>query len=216
MQAMKISPIDLHSEAIRESRKHPLLVALAFLSKDLLGPVIEVQEHLRKLDSRHIYHPSNTLHITIKPMGSLGGRIKQQNLSKILDNSRKVASEAKAFDVTLQGLACFPDVLYAKIVEGRREIVQLNKSLAKNLKGMVDQDQYEGDQMVPHVTLATFTTSDVRDLLKEVRRANQLKIGKMTVEKIVVVKAYLHRYYGPERERANSFEKIAEFPLNHS
>ena len=213
---MKITPIDLHSKAIRESRKHPFLVALAFLSKDSLGPVIEVQEHLRKLDSRHIYHPSNTLHITIKPMGSFGLRIKEQNLSKILDNSRTVASESKSFEVTLQGLAYFPDVLYAKIAEGRREIIQLNKSLAKNLKGMVDSGQYEGDQMVPHVTLATFTASDVHDLLKEVRRANQLKIGKMTIEEIVVVKAYLHRYYGPERERANSFEKIAEFRLNQS
>ena len=212
---MKISPINLQSKAIRESRKYPFLVALVFLSKDLVGSVIEVQEHLKKLDSRHIYHPSNTLHITIKPMGPFGLRIKEQNLSKILDNSRRVASECKSFEVKLQGLAYFPDVLYAKIAKGRREIIQLNKSLAKNLRGTVDQGQYEGDHMIPHVTLATFTASDVHDLLKEIRSANQLKIGKMTIEKIVVVKANLHRYYGREGERENSFEKIAEFPLNH-
>jgi hypothetical protein len=52
-------------------------------------------------------------------------------------------------------------------------------------------------------------------LLKEIRSANQLKIGKMTIEEIVVVKAHLHWYYSREAERENSFEKIAEFPLNH-
>ena len=212
---MKINPINLQSEAIRESRKYPFLVALAFLSKDLVSSVLEVQEHLKKIDSRHIYHPSNTLHITIKPMGSFGLRIKEQNLNKILNNSRTVVSECKPFEVNLHGLAYFPDVLYAKIAKGRREIIHLNKSLAKDLKGMVDQGQYEGGHMIPHVTLATFTSSDVHDLLNEIRSANQLKIGKMIIEEIVVVKAYLHHYYGLEAERDSSFEKIAEFPLNH-
>lgn len=70
--------------------------------------------------------------------------------------------------------------------------------------------------MVPHVTLATFASSDVHDLLMEIRRANQLKIGRMAIEEIVVVKAHLDRYYGPERGRSNSFERIAGFRLNYS
>lgn len=211
---MKIIPVDQQSEAIRDSIKHPFLVALAFLRKDSLGPVTEIQERLRKLDPRHIYHPPNTLHITIKPMGSFGVRIKRQNLREILDKTRRVASDTKSFDVTLRGLAYFPDALYAKVADGRREIVQLNKSLARSLKSMVDWGRYEGDQMIPHVTLATFTTSDVNNLLGEIRRANRQKIGRWTVGEIVVVKAHLDRYYGPERERSNSLERVAKFPLN--
>jgi 2'-5' RNA ligase len=160
-----------------------------------------------------MYHPPSTFHITIKSMGFVGTQVEQRNVRRILQYIKDVALSTRPFDVRLDGLSTFPDVVYAKITSGNDDIVKLNESLAEGLKGTVIQGKYEGRDMTPHVTLATFTASDVDELLAEVRRASKLKIGEFRLDRITVVKASLKKYYGPSDARANSFDRVASFPF---
>ncbi len=127
-----------------------------------------------------------------------------------------MASEFKPFEAALEGPAVFPDVVYIKITDGKEAIIQLNKVLAKPLKGMVINGKFEGDHMIPHVTLATFTAQNLGRLLAEVDKARRQEIGRMTVNQLVVAKAFLYRYFGTPFGRAHAFEKIGIFPLKAS
>lgn len=213
---MKIAPINLQSDAIRASRDHPLLVGLALLPNNLQKSVGTVQGRLKGTDPRHIYHPAVTFHITLKPVGSLDVQVNRRDLDEIKRAFRRVASEFQAFEVALNGLAIFPDVVYAKVTDGKRDIIELNKALSESLGELAVQGEFEGDRMIPHVTLATFTTSSISRLLAEVQRADHLMIGRMTLNRIHLMTAYLHRYYGDELVRAKAFQKVEVFRLKTS
>jgi 2'-5' RNA ligase len=146
-------------------------------------------------------------------MGFVGTQVKERNVRRILQCIKDVALSTRPFDVRLDGLSAFPDVVYAKVTSGDDDIVRLNESLAESLKGMVIQGKYEGRDMIPHVTLAHFTTSDVDELLAEVRRAGKLKIGEFRLDEFTVVKVSLKRYFGPRDARASSFDRVASFPF---
>lgn len=210
---MRIAPINLRDEAIEASRNHPFLVGLTFLSREMQRPAKRIQEHLQRTDPRHIYHPANTFHITIKPLGSLGVQVQKRNLGEIVRVFKTVTSEFKPFEVVLEGLAVFPTAVYARVTDGAEEIVQLNKVLSEHLNGMAVHGRFEGNNMIPHVTLATFAAQDVERLLAEVDNARRQKVGRMKVDQLVVAKASLYRYYGPPSGRAKAFEKVAVFPL---
>ena len=107
---MKILPIDLDSEQIRQSGKHPYVVILAMVPDQLQNSIPALQDGLRDVDPKHIYHIPSNLHITVKPLGWLGVDIDNKSLSKILRLARGVVSSFKPFDITLKGLASFPDV----------------------------------------------------------------------------------------------------------
>jgi 2'-5' RNA ligase len=210
---MKIAPINLQSQAIRASRWHPLLVGLTILPKTLQKSVSAVQENLRRTDARHIFHPAATYHITLKPVGSLGVQVNRKDLDRIKDAFHRVTSEFQALEVALEGLAVFPDVVYAKVTDGKKDIIKLNKALAESLGDLAVQGEYEGDRMIPHVTLATFTTPAIGNLLADVKRADHLVIGRMTLNRVHLVTAYLNRYYGSESGRAKAFRKVEVFQL---
>jgi 2'-5' RNA ligase len=148
-------------------------------------------------------------------MGTLGDQVKQKNVSRIIEIMRSVTSQVKPFEVRLQGLSIFPDVIYVKVVDGREGIVSLNETLALNLRGMVTHGKHEGVNMIPHVTLAHFMASDVDNLLTEVRRASTLKFGRMNLDRITLVRVSLGKYFGPQRTGVRAFEKVAVFSLGH-
>jgi len=169
-----------------------------------------------KADSCHIYTHPATYHITIKPMGTLGDQVDPKNLSKIIEVTRIVTAQMKPFEVNLEGLSTFPNAIYVKVGKGKREIVHLNETLARNLKDMVTQGKFEGANMIPHVTLTHFVSSDADSLLAEVRSASRLKFGRMNLDKITLVRVSLQKYFGPQRLRARAFEKVAAFSLGSS
>lgn len=212
----EITPVNLHGKEIASSDRHPLLVGLALIPTDLQRSLARIQERLRKVDSRHIYTHPATFHITIKPMGTLGDQVKQKNLSKIIEVTRSVTSRMKPFEVGLEGLSIFPDVIYVKVTDGKEGIVRLNETLALNLRDMVTHGKHEGVNMIPHVTLAHFMASDVDNLLTEARSVSTLKFGRMNLDRITLVRASLGKYFGPQRMRARAFEKVAIFSLGPS
>ncbi len=215
-ESMKIAPINLRSEAIRASRMHPLLVGLALLPETLQKSVTNVQENLRRINARHIFHPAVTLHITVKPVGTLGVQVDRKDLDRIKMAFYRVSSEFEAFEVALEGLAVFPDVVYAKVTDGREDIIELNKALAESLGDLAVKWEYDGDRMIPHVTLATFTAPAIGDLLADVKKADHLAIGRMTLNCVHLVTVYLNRYYGSESDRATAFRKVGVFQLRSS
>jgi len=210
---MKIVPENMHSEAITSSDRHPLLVSLSLIPADLRNSLIRVQRRLMKADSRHVYTHPATFHITIKPMGTLGDQVEPKNMAKIKEVTRSVTAQMKPFEVSLEGLSTFPNVIYVKVAEGKEGIIRLNETLARNLKEMVTHGKYEGANMIPHVTLAHFVASDVDSLLAEVRSASLLKFGRMNLDKITLVRVSLRKYFGLQRMRARAFEKVGAFSL---
>jgi len=190
-------------------------VGLTILSEELRHSVVKVQDELKREDPHHIFHPATSFHITIKPVGSIGTHINEGDLGTIMEGFRRVVSKFGGFDISLEGLGAFSDVVYARVQTGREQIIELNKKLSDNLRGIVTQGIYEGDAMVPHVTLTTFTTSDVDSLMTEVRRRESQFIGRMEVKDVAIIKVFLNRYYGNEKERGRAFEPLETIHLSN-
>ncbi len=208
---MQISPIDLESEQIKRSTLNQPIFVLAMLSPAVQNQISCVQRELRRTDARHIYHVPMNLHITVKPLG--WEDVETVRGKHILDIVRQTASGFEAFEIAFEGLDMFPDVVYIKVGAGAAKIRDLNKALSKKLSGLVAEGRYEGDNMLPHTTIATFASKDADDLQGLVMEHKPLDVGRMKIERLAVVKANLQKYYGTGAQQRSAFSRVGILTL---
>jgi len=108
---MRISTVNDDKEWYGKSYRFPYLVVLISIPKELWQTIETIQERLRRIDDRQLYHHPSYLHVTIQQIGWLGEDIREENLSKIRDKIEQVASNTGPFFLSLRGLRLFPDVI---------------------------------------------------------------------------------------------------------
>ena len=167
------------------------------------------------MDSRHVYSPSSYLHVTVKELGWLGKNISKDNLPFVLKVIKGVAREQSSFDLSLDGVGVFPSVIYGKVGKGAEEIRRMNTKLLQRLGERAIQSTYDGENMIPHVSIAHFSEQDVEPLLGKARELHTLSIGKMNVQEIQVKRSYPHRLFAkPHGARSVAVnEPLAAFRL---
>ncbi len=208
-----IKPVDPSGQVVSKSRTTPFLAAMTMVPSYLWPVIASVQEKLREMDPRQIYHPPSYFHVTLKPLGWLGGRIGESQLPELLAATKRIASQSGPFTMSLEGIGVFPDVIHVKVSAGGDRYREIHVEYAKELGPLTTVGPFEGSNFTPHVTIATFISSDVEPLLKAVEELGESRVGRMEVRSIRLVRAYFHRIWGPESERAKGFEEIAAFDL---
>jgi 2'-5' RNA ligase len=211
---MRIITAEDNKEFYSKLSQLPYLTTLIPISEGLDKELGMIQEQLRSIDHRQIYHHPSYFHITIKEIGWLGEEIEEENLTEIKGKVEEVASTTRPFFLTLRGLNIWPTVIYAEVQEGREQVRQLHLKMRREPRGYTVADStYEGEMMHPHVTIATFAVGDADRLIQEARLFETRNIGRMKVDKIWLVKTVPHRVSGKSEERASFLEEIASFPL---
>ena len=154
-----------------------------------------IRDKFRRIDSRQVYAPSSYLHVTVKELGWLGEDVQKEDLPAILDVIEEVASEKAPFDLGVEGVGIFPSVIYGRVRKGAAEIRRMNLELVERLGKRAIQSKYDGQSMLPHVSIAHFTTKDVEPLIEETRRLTARFVGEMRVREIQVKRSYPHRLF---------------------
>ena len=83
------------------------------------------------------------------------------------------------------------------------------------LSGLVAQGRYEGDNMLPHVTIATFASSKADSLQKLVKKHASISLGRGRIDRLAVIKATLFKYYGRIEEQRDAFCALESLPLSY-
>lgn len=104
--------------------------------------------------------------------------------------------------------------MYAKI-EDDGAFREINERIATELKGKVDQSQYDSESYVPHVTLASFNNKDVKNILDKVEsdEMRNLEFGSAGVFEIEAVRTNLILALGPEETQERAYSYIRSFWL---
>ena len=196
-----------------KSRKAPNLTAFVGISPPLARRICGVRDTLRRVDPRHIFALSRHLHVTVKELGWLGEDVKQDRLMNVLDVIREVAGGEPPFELEVAGVGVFPTVIYCKIGRGSEQVRRMNSELVERLGSEAASGPYDGEKMVPHVTVAHFIAPDAGPLIREAGRLANHAVGRMRVTEVGVRKWYPHRLFERPRPSGKMYEPLATFAL---
>ena len=210
---MKVVTVSQLAERDRKRRRSPYLTVLIRVSPLLAGKVCRIRDMLRKEDPRQIYSPSSHLHVTVKVLGWLGEEIRKRDLYDVLGAVGKTAAEQPEFELAVEGIGVFPDVIYGKVGAGSQDVRRLNAKLAERLGSMAVRSEFDGSNMIPHVTMAHFATPDVGPLLARAARLATKRVGSMTVTSVEVRGSYPRRLWEKTRPAPVESRPFARFRL---
>ncbi len=118
------------------------------------------------------------------------GDVEDEKVDSIKAAMDKVAKTFEPFEVNISGLGAFPNknyinVLFLEVREGKQPMIDIAKALRQELP-----DFKSGKPFVPHLTLARVKTGN-EELKDAVAKLEKIDIGKMTVNKIDLIKSTL-------------------------
>lgn len=175
--------------------------------------ILHVQQALKDADPRHVYHVPGYFHLTVKLVGWLDDRLKE-NLPVILDLIEQELRFFKAPMVVFHGVSYFPGVVYLKVHDPTAIIRSINEALVGKLVGLIRDFAFEGDSFMPHVTIATFKTKDVEPLLRTVSTMANTGLGSTILSEVRIVEFRAHMAYGSAKEQIESLRPIRVIHLS--
>ena len=208
---MQIQTVSESKDFYENSKKFPYLTVLLKIPESLWLPIVAVQEELQRIDPRQQDRPPSYFHITLKEIGGLGSTVNETDLPRIKKAIEKVASSNRSFRLDFGPLAIFPSVVYLSVRNKIDEIRKIHLDLIRKLGDLAIKGPFEGPEMIPHVTLLEFVTTDVEPLLRYVRVTDLVDGLSMEVDKLTLVKSYSYRLFSTSEERDHVNEDIASF-----
>ena len=212
---MDIVTVARFEEWYKKSHHVPYLMEYIRISPALARGICRIRDLLRNEDIRQVYAPSSYLHVTVKELGWLGEDVRKENLKEILGIIGNTAKEQPPFELRVEGVGIFPAAIYGRVGMGAAQIRGMNTMMVERLGRMAIKSQYDGSKMIPHVTIAHFTTENVEPLLTRARKLATKYIGKMIVNEIQVKKSYPHRLFEENQLRVPINEPLANFRLGN-
>lgn len=136
-------------EAMPSGTQNPYLTLFARIDFSLNG----LAEELSELSGVEVA-PFNSYHLTVKSIGE----VSDSEVRDVVSSVSEVVMETPSFEVTLDGVGAFPNCLHIPVTDSR-ELVEFHRELC-NIP-QIRVGEYEGDEYVPHVTIAKFSSRDI-------------------------------------------------------
>lgn len=211
---MEVTPISEYWGHLLDSGETVYAGLIYRIPPRLWRPLQNAQKTLKMIDSRQIYTNPCNFHVPVKGLGYLGREIDRERYELTLQTIEKIISEFNSFQVIIRGLGAFPTGVYAR-VEDNGMFRDINEKIATVLKGQVDQSPYDSESFVPHVTLASFNTRDVGNLLNQVEseEMKSCEFGSAGVFEIEAVRTNLILALGPEETQDKAYNYVRSFWL---
>ena len=211
---MQVTPISDYWNQILSSGDINYAGLIYRVPPRLWRPLISVQNELKMLDDRQLYANPSTFHVPIKGLGYLGEDMDRSEYEILLSKVSEIVSEIDPFEVKIAGVSAFPTAIYAGIDDGGN-FKRINKKIIENLSGKVDKSPFDDEEFVPHVTLATFSTRDVRPVLEKIDSSEMRykQFGVAGVFEVEAVRINLILALGPQETQDSAFSYIRSFWL---
>ena len=212
---MKVIPVRDYWGELLKSRESVYLGLIHRIPPRLWRPLQHVQNILKAVDQRQLYPHPSTFHVTVKGLGYQDRELEVARHELLMEKLRNIISEFRPFQLNVRGLGVFPTCIYAKIEDPMDQFRLLNKRISEELKGEVEQSEYDGDAYIPHVTLATFNDSDVDKLLRKISEPElrDFDFGICGVYEIEAVEANFLLALGPYETQDRAFTYVRSFQL---
>lgn len=196
-----ISPSE--PEAAPSGMQNPYLTLFARIDVSFNGLV----EELSSLDGVKVA-PFESYHLTLKQIGEFGEDDISQLVSEVSDEIRSTES----FKVKLEGVDVFPNCVYVPVVEAEA-LESLHCSLCS--LPSLESNGFEGDDYIPHVTIAKFVDESVdsRAVYEVLENYRDEEWVELRVERIHLVK---DKPVQAENVVFPPFESVGEFVLKES
>lgn len=133
--------------------------------------------------------PEN-IHLTLKFLGEITSKDAEE-----ISGALNFIKNEKRFRISLKGIGAFPDenyirVLWIKVVEGSKEICELQKKIDDALKFKFPPE----NDFVPHLTIARIKYVYNKEGLKRfIDKYKDFEFAKFTAEKVSLMKSELRK-----------------------
>ncbi|MFX1285599.1 MAG: RNA 2',3'-cyclic phosphodiesterase [Promethearchaeota archaeon] len=157
-----------------------------------LEVVKQIEDQIRKIRFEGVRAVKpNQLHLTLKFLGEVPE-------SQIVSIKQAIqAIESPSFNISLEGLGCFPNLNYIRVVwigitKGNDNLKQLANMIDENLNSIGFPK--EKRRFSPHLTLARvkkLRDSDKKQLTAIIRDSKTIHIGVQMIEELILKKSTL-------------------------
>ncbi|MCD6367948.1 MAG: RNA 2',3'-cyclic phosphodiesterase [Candidatus Aenigmarchaeota archaeon] len=136
-----------------------------------------------------LVEPQN-FHLTVKFFGDLN----EEELERAENILRNIRSES--FDIRIGGINVFPSKSYIRtiwidVTKNRDKLIAFLKYVRSHFEGLGKDDKSE---IIPHLTIGRVKwIENKQELLKRIEKLENVEIGEMKVDKLVLYKSTLTR-----------------------
>jgi 2'-5' RNA ligase len=208
-----IVPVSEYWEHLERTRESPFIGIVARIPPRLWPTVKRVQDELKKVDPAQLYTPSEFLHISIKGLGFIGEKLTELKHQRIFNEIEVILKDLQPFDISISGLDYFPTSIYAKVIDPYDYFKEINYRLSDKLSGLVEESQYDRENYIPHVRIATFTTKNVLNLLEKVKSLEDYDFGSTVIFEVEAVSVNLYATMAFPGERGRAFRTVRVFHI---
>jgi 2'-5' RNA ligase len=209
----QIVPVTEYWDHIERTREREFLGVILRVPPRLWNAFRTVLDNLNEVDPTQLYTPSETAHISLKGLGFLGETFSEPDLEPIFSDVQEVLAKRRPFDVTISGVDHFPTSLYAKVIDPYETLKDINSELTSELSRRVEESLYDGENYVPHVTLAAFRNKNVSRLLEKVKEFRHYDFGSTIAFEAEAVVVDLLRAMFSSKERELAFKAVRVFHI---
>lgn len=188
---------------VKESKTIRSFLAIE-IDNDLIPKIANVQNSFKKTNTNIKYVSTENMHLTLKFFGNIEEEM-VEDISLII---QKVISNYSSFDLAIENCGSFPNennikVLWLGIANSENnKIANLQKDLDKEFKKLGFKKE---KNFISHLTIGRVKNSKNKAEIKnKIAKFKDIKIGKMTVNKISLKKSTLTSN-GPIYEDINVF-----------
>ncbi len=158
------------------------------ISNDLKSEIIKIQDRFSDFDIKFV--ESENLHFNLKFFKEIDNE-KVKKLKEILE---KISTQFKPFEIEISGTGAFPSKSYIRVIWlGVKQGYQMFKSLVDTIETSLEALGFEKeDRFIPHLTLGRVRSGrNKNELLILIRKLEDVEIGKMMIDKIILFQSKL-------------------------
>jgi|CXWL01.1.fsa_nt_gi 2'-5' RNA ligase len=162
-------PVEEQREGFVRGRAQFLSLQVPIGDMEVVQEIADVQDALADIEGLSLT-PPELLHISVRGIGfqvialSQPGDVLRQDVRNIGQRAAKALKGAKPIAISLGPVNVFPDALILEVrpIEPMRELLRRVNAINEQ-----DAFPYSAESYLPHITIATFLTTDVATALRQ-------------------------------------------------
>jgi len=176
----------------------------AYIDEELKDRITDVQEQLKEADAPVKFVEPHNLHFTFK----FFGEIDEDKTEEIVSTVENKVQNYGPFELFIKGVGVFPNPRYIRVLWLGVEDLKLFSELQMDLDGdFVELGFKKERSYVPHLTMGRVKGAANKDILiSKIDELKEVEIGKMKIEKLLLMESVLKRDSGPVYTVVKEFE----------
>jgi len=158
------------------------------ISEELKPRIESIQDNFSQFDIKFV--EKENLHFNLKFFEDLSNENKEK-LKKVLED---ICKQFQSFEIKVAGICAFPNKNYVRVIWfGVKDGYQMLVSLAEMIESALESLGFVSEEkFVPHLTLGRVRTSrNKNEMLALLKELENVEIGKMFVDKIILFQSKL-------------------------